>query len=217
MKKPALTLSLALCVLGAGAQQTPAVAPQLNISTNPSGVVYTSSFPVTVNIITGIQMVTHTLRSLTQFDVAVNGGSIVPGGQFKPFDNSDACGTMPLGLSCAASSSAQGSITAPLAVNEPGQYAVTVSTKLRDEMGTDQETVNVQLIAVEWPAPPAVANGMINSDSNLRTLTGKQRGCVISAIANKHAQQSGYGAKGGPYNNPLIYNDIFAFLAQCPR
>jgi hypothetical protein len=27
-------------------------------------------------------------------------------------------------------------------------------------MGTDQETVNVQLIAVEWPAPPGVANGM---------------------------------------------------------
>jgi hypothetical protein len=34
------------------------------------------------------------------------------------------------------------------------------ATKLRDEMGTDQETVNVQLIAVEWPAPPGVANGM---------------------------------------------------------
>lgn len=217
MNKPAIALTLALSALGAGAQSVPAVAPQLNITTNPSGVVYTSSFPVTVSIITGIQMVTHELRNLTQFDVGVNGSSILPGGQINPFDNASACNTMPAGVTCATTSSTQGSITAPLVASAPGQYAVTASTKLKSETGYDYETVTVQLVAVEWPAPPAVANGMINADPNLRILTGKQRGCVISGIANKHAQQSAYGAKGGPYTNSLIYSDIFAFAAQCPR
>ena len=100
-------------------------------------------------------------------------------------------------------------------MNAPGNYTITVSVNHRGDTGEDEEIVAVALLAVEFPAPPAVANGYIKSQ--YAKLTAGRRGCVISAIANEHGQNERYGPKGGPYNESLIRSDVDTLLlTTCP-
>ena len=70
-------------------------------------------------------------------------------------------------------------------------------------------------INVEYPAPPAVANGIINGDPYLKSQAPKKRGGVISKIAERHAKEKWYGPKGGPYDENTIANDVQYFFGTC--
>lgn len=101
-------------------------------------------------------------------------------------------------------------------------YDLDVMARRGNIEGTDDEeiTIELALVSVEYPAPPAVANAHINSDPNLKSLPGRQRGCVVSMVAGKHAKLAGtldgYGPKGGPYNEAAIKQDVADFFAICP-
>lgn len=83
----------------------------------------------------------------------------------------------------------------------------------RGAEGTDEDAATFNLVAVEYPAPPATANAYVNS--NYKSLGVKKRGCVISQIANNHAQLSKYGPKGGPYDNPLVRSGVDSYIGTC--
>jgi hypothetical protein len=102
-------------------------------------------------------------------------------------------------------------------INAPGSFPLTVTTKLRRTDGELNDAVNVQLLAVEFPAPPAVANEYINTSGLKSQLSAKQRGCVISWIAQRHAQESAYGPKGGPYDATKIQQDVTYQMPYCGR
>jgi hypothetical protein len=75
------------------------------------------------------------------------------------------------------------------------------------------------MLAVEYPAPPAVANAYINSDPTYKAAPGKKRGCIISKVAEKHAKWSddpyvGYGPKGGPYIEEAIEADVDYYMSN---
>jgi hypothetical protein len=70
--------------------------------------------------------------------------------------------------------------------------------------------VDIEMVQVEYKAPPAIANEYIKA--NLGRLTNSQRGCVISYIAEQHAKFSAYGPKGGPYNVGQVQDDVNALI-----
>jgi hypothetical protein len=85
-----------------------------------------------------------------------------------------------------------------------GEYTLVISARHGNEDGTVSEEVEFHLVAVEYPAPPAIAHAYINSTPALKSLNGKKRGCIISEIAKLHGQQEAFGAKPGPYDEALI-------------
>jgi hypothetical protein len=102
----------------------------------------------------------------------------------------------------------------------PGDYTLSVVGKRGATDYCDEEEVSaIQLVAVEFKAPPALANEYINA--HYSRLNGKRRGCVVSAIAQNHAKLSLYGPKGGdaalgPYGYELwkIQQDVDALLSN---
>jgi len=82
--------------------------------------------------------------------------------------------------------------------------------------------VVLEFLAVEFKAPPALANEYINSDPYYSSMSGKRRGCVISQVANNHAKESKYGPKGGDgaaypgvgYDLPAIRADVDAYFGS---
>ena len=99
-------------------------------------------------------------------------------------------------------------------VGAPGSYTLLLTTKHGRDGATDsEEYIEFIMRAVEYPAPPAVANAYINSDPTYKAAPGKKRGCIISKIAEKHAKYAGddwygYGDKGGPYDEAAIEADV---------
>lgn len=191
-----------------------ATLPPLVEITGPSGTIYTSSWPANVQIVTRLQMQEGQLKDLTQFNVLVNNASITGGNQ-NPFTNSNTC-ALALPMTCTTASSTLGTVSVPYAVAGPGSYAITATARYRSEAGSDAEAVTFVELVVEYPAPPAVANAFMNTPAIKSLMTAKQRGCVISKIAENHAKNSAYGPKGGPYNEAAIQNDVSNFLGQCP-
>ena len=198
--------------------QVKADTPALDITspTAAGGTIFVPSFPYNTSIAFNI---THDqLKDLNVLNVLVNGVSIVGGDIGDPFDTSNACKNPNLtsvSNSCNTNGSNQASVTVPWIVNDPGNYTITVSVKHRGDTGEDEEIVAVALLAVEYPAPPAVANAYIKSQ--YAKLTAGRRGCVISAIAKEHGQNERYGPKGGPYVESLIRSDVDTLLlTTCP-
>jgi hypothetical protein len=75
--------------------------------------------------------------------------------------------------------------------------------------------VVLEFLAVEFKAPPALANEYLNSDPYYSSLSGKRRGCVISQVANHHAKESKYGPKGGDgVTYPGVGYDLVAIRAD---
>lgn len=95
----------------------------------------------------------------------------------------------------------------------PGQYTLQISAKHTNDLGQEQEVVTFQLLSVEYPAPPAVANRYINTF--YKGMKPGVRGCIISAVAELHAHDSAYGPKGGPYDEPAIRQDVEDFKVDC--
>lgn len=104
-------------------------------------------------------------------------------------------------------------------VGAPGSYTLLLSTKHGAGEATDsEENIEFFMLAVEYPAPPAVANAYINSMPLYKAAPGKKRGCIISKVAEKHAKWSddpyyGYGPKGGPYDEEAIKEDVDIYYA----
>jgi hypothetical protein len=90
---------------------------------------------------------------------------------------------------------------------------ITASVKHQSETGAVTETVTFSIVAVEYPAPPAIANAYINQLYGGRGAA-RVRGCVINQIAANHVAGR-YGPKGGPYDNALVQSDVRYFWPLC--
>jgi hypothetical protein len=69
--------------------------------------------------------------------------------------------------------------------------------------------VDVDLVQVEYIAPPAIANRYIREEGI--KLNGRQRGCIISHIADQHAKLNAYspdGNRGGPFRADWVEQDV---------
>jgi hypothetical protein len=213
-------LTAFLSVMVAGAALAPRVAmadaPTMTIL-SPTGTIFVSGSGSIVPI---MMTVGHDqLKNLTQFDVKVDDVSLI-GGQLNPFTSGatpNQCTTDLIAVSAACSTN--GSDLANVTVNwtvleVPATYALFIKSRHTSVDGIDEEEVIVQLLDIQYPAPPAVANGYIKTTYG-KALGAKVRGCIISQIANKHAMLSSYGPKGGPYVVTDINNDVELFYGQC--
>jgi hypothetical protein len=84
----------------------------------------------------------------------------------------------------------------------------------------DVDTAAIELVAVEFRAPPAIASQYINEQHG--RLNRERRVCVISRIAEHHAKQSLYGPLGGDpeygpygYDYYQIVSDVEFLLKTC--
>ena len=91
-----------------------------------------------------------------------------------------------------------------------------VTAKHASDVGQDEETgivIAEEVVNVEWPAPPAIANAYINA--NYKKLAATQRGCIIRKITERDHLRL-YNERPGPYNNIAIQTDVELFRANCP-
>lgn len=219
MKSSLFTVAALSLASSMALAQSSGTAPTLNITspTAAGGVLYVGAFPATVPVTFTVQATSGALKDLTQLNVTVNGVSLY-GGSLNPFTNDNACVAFLTtgGNYCSVSSSTAASLSAPWNISAIGDYTIVVTARYRSATGTDEETVSVAQLAAEYPAPPAVANAYMNAGAGGLPLSGKQRGCIISRIAEQHAKYETYGAKGGPYNEPLIQSAVGNFATVCP-
>lgn len=211
---------LAVTVFAMGAAMAPSTAtadePDMDI-VSPTGTIFVAGPNSVVPI---VMTVDHdSLSSLTQFDVQVDSASII-GGQLNPFTNVNLCtsGLLAVSSACTTNGSNHADVTVPWTVTEvPKTYTIFIKARHQNVDGTDEEEVIVQLLDVEYPAPPAVANAYINSlpSATKKQFTSGARGCVISQIAEEHAKNNTYGPKGGPYDVSAIQADVQAFSYLC--
>ena len=187
-------------------------APSLTIN-SPTGTVYVAGFPTLQQL--NVTLVHNELKSLNVLELFVNGVNLT-GTIGNPFDGANNCKypNMSVTSSCTTNGLDHASFTVPWTVSGPGSYVVTASVKHQGVEGEVSETVTFALIAVEYPAPPAIANAYINQTYGGRG-SARVRGCVINQIATYHAQFERYGPKGGPYDNGLVYADVTAFWRPC--
>lgn len=198
--KRTLTIASAFALVAAMLMFTPtqkvtADTPSINI-TAPTGTVFVSSFPYAATI---TMTITHNeLKGLNVLEVLVDDVSL-SGVIGSPFDNSNNCsgGGTPPWSNCSTNGSDQATVSFPWSVPGPGTYTVGVRTRHQGNEGVDEEDVVFNLVAVEYPAPPAIANAYLKLTYG--KLGAKRHGCVLSAIANQHAHDSAFGPKGGPY------------------
>jgi hypothetical protein len=220
MRTKLLALAALSLTSGLALGQSGAEAPTLNITapTAAGGALYLGAFPSTLPIQYTVQANGGAeLKNLTQLNASVNGVSLY-GGQMNPFTNTNACvsalTTAP--NTCFVSSSTNASLSVPWTISAIGDYTLIVTARYQNAAGSDEEVVTVALVSAEYPAPPSVANAYINAGAGGLPLSGKQRGCVISRIAEQHAKYETYGPKGGPYNELLIHSAVGNFATVCP-
>jgi hypothetical protein len=118
--------------------------------------------------------------------------------------------------SCGTTGNTQGDATVNWNISGFGTYSVKVTAKHASDIGQDEETgivIAEEIVNVEWPAPPAIANAYINA--NYRGNSATQRGCIIKKITERDHLRL-YGERPGPYNNIAIQTDVELFRADCP-
>jgi len=194
-----------------------AAAPVVNI-TEPtsSDVVYSATFPFVQPIGFTLQAtrrrqggveVAAEIKDIGVLDVQVDAVTIINSGDpiGSPFTTANACSASLTAnsTSCAASDSKNAAVSVPWQVSAPGQYTITVSARIQNAKGEDEEVVLVGMLNAEYPAPPAVANACIKANPSV-LASKKQHGCVIAQIADQHAKYETFGPKGEPYDNALI-------------
>jgi hypothetical protein len=159
------------------------------------------------------------LKSVGVLQVLVNGTPLINFGDGSPlgnpFTNDNQCSNQMVAANgvtnCSAADANHASVTVPWSIPGPGSYVLIVSAKHRDDIGADNESVQVYVVTAGYPAPPSVANAYINSNSGLKSGSAKTRGCVLNEIAREHGQSNKYGPNGGPYNQALIQHDVWVF------
>lgn len=204
---------LASLLAYAPARKVKADAPTITI-TAPTGTQFVS-FPYSTSIALNISDGAGELDKVNNLTVVVEDGvnpAVTLYTGINAFSAGPVCSVQIGGVSGATCSVAAGvgSITLPWTVTAPGTYTITVSAKHQNALGEDEEIATFQLVAVEYPAPPAVANAYIKATYG--KLTAKRQGCVISQIANLHAHDSAFGPKGGPYDIPLIQSTVTSLV-----
>ena len=174
--------------------------PDINITSPTTGTnLFFSSFPATASVTFTVQ---HTnLSDLNALDIKVDEVSIFGGAKGNPFPSNLCSSTQMIpaaGItSCTTVGTTNANATASWTIPEPGTYAIVASVKHQGATDTDtEENIVVQLVNVEYPAPPAGANAYINAEYG-KAIGPKLRGCIISKIADYHARASLYGPKGG--------------------
>lgn len=188
-----------------------AFTPTVEI-TEPSGIHYVAGFPANVNVTLSLSVfntsnnncITNGIKSITvNAQRGDDPATTIHTSSSDPINNSTQLCPAPYGFNWS--------------VAAPGSYTLLVTVKHGNDTGVDTETVEFLMLTVEYPAPPAVANAYINSVPLYKSASGKKRGCIISKIAEKHAklagEQGGYGAKGGPYDEPAIRQDVDLYYA----
>ena len=199
--------------------QSSATPPTVTIlSPTATATLYSATFPFTQAVSFKVGHV-NTLAKVQVLDVSVNATTIINGGTplGNPFGNDSLCVTYLTTApnTCVNQSVYEATVGVPWSIPSPGTYSLLVSAKYKGADGSDQETILVAQTTAEFPAPPAVANAYINGDPYLRALSGKRRGCVISKVAEQHAQYSAYGPKGGPYDQAAIQAAAMSFSSSC--
>ncbi len=212
---------LVITMLATATLLTPASAnaPTMTI-VSPTGTIFVSGPGAVVPL--GLTVEHNPLSVLTQFDVQVDGASII-GGQVNPFTgggtpNLCTAALTAVSAACATNGLDKAAVTVNWTVQTvPSSYTLFIKSRHQNADGTDEEEVLVQVLDIEYPAPPAVANAFINGQSSAirKQFTSGIRGCVISLIAEGHAKLEAYGPKGGPYDVPHIQSDVKAFSASC--
>jgi len=198
-------------------------APTIQI-TGPSGTVFVSQFPYNTSIQLTISDGEGQLDHVNGLSISVDDGNgsaqlysninaFAQQGQDGPIECSQQFATSYPTGSCSVSAGV-GTIGLPWAVPHAGSYTVTVSAKHQNDLGEDEEVATFQLVAVEYPAPPAIANAFINATPSLKSLNAKKRGCIISQIAQRAQDPNNYGPRPGPYNTPAIQSDVLAIAAS---
>jgi len=120
--------------------------------------------------------------------------------------------------SCGTTGNTQGDATVSWPATGFGTYSVKVTAKHASATGQDEETgivIAEEIVSVEWPAPPAIANAYINA--NYKKSSATQRGCIIKKITERDHLRL-YGERPGPYNEIAIQTDVELFrgAAYCP-
>lgn len=182
------------------------------VSPAPDSTVFIAGFPAVVPVSFTI---THDPLDNVNVLKVVSAGTTVPSdASGNPFSSSG-CSSQVAGLgytSCGVNGTV-GTLGFNWGIPAPGQYTLQISAKHRGDTGEEEEVVTFQLVNVEYPAPPSVANKYINT--YYRGMKSGVRGCVISAVAELHAHDSAYGPKGGPYNEAAIRQDVDTFKLDC--
>lgn len=219
MKRLSIGAAALTLFSAAHAQSVPATPPTITIlSPTSAATLFSATFPFTQTVSFKVGHV-ETLAKVQVLDVSVNNATIINGGTplGNPFDNDSLCvsalTTAP--NTCVNASAYEATVGVPWTIGAPGTYSLLVSAKYRSAEGLDEETILVTQANVEYPAPPAVANAYINGDVYLKSLAGKKRGCIISKVAEQHAQYSSYGPKGGPYDEGAIRAATLSFASIC--
>jgi hypothetical protein len=225
-RKFAIVAVVAVAALGATVHGD-ASAPTVTITSPSTGDTFYGTFPytlpVTFNITHGDQ---GELKSVQELTISAQKAGDVEAtvilGPLKPFTGSNACPTpLPAGIVSCSVDLAQltGTLTFNWQVAAAGSYTFLVSTKHGNAFGTDTVEVafDLQTIAVEYPAPPAIANAYINSlpSALKKAFTAGARGCVISDIAQNHGQLEKYNPKPGPYNVAMVQQDVRNYSTGC--
>jgi len=207
-----------------------AVDPVIGITEPTSNhVLYSSTFPFvqpisfTVHadkrIGQGGVQVSAELKDITVLDVQVDNVTIVNSGRRigNPFTNVNACSASLLASAstCVASDAKSARVSVPWHVPAPGQYTILVSAKIRSSEGDDVEVVLAEMLNVEYPAPPTVADAYTRAHPEV-LASKKQHGCVVSQIADQQAKYEAFGPNGGPYNGDLIEAYVISLARTCP-
>jgi hypothetical protein len=109
-------------------------------------------------------------------------------------------------------------------VTGPANYPLIITGKRGQDDYCDATSVEAFMsVAVEWKAPPALANEYINSNETYKAYAARVRGCVIKQIAENHAKDEKYGPKGGDgtewpgvgYDLDLIETDTANYFGIC--
>jgi hypothetical protein len=210
--------AIALCVTA----RASAHAPQISITSPADGsTIFVGAFPYTGSLT--LSVVHSELKQLNQLNAAMDGNALFAQ-VGSPFTNANGChdALVAVSTNCSTNGSDQATVVVPFTVTGPGTHAFSASVK-HPPSETEAEEVEVTFaitLSVEYVAPPAVANSMINSDpARKKAASAKVRGCVISAIAERHAKENYYAMdqskRGGPYDHALIENDLNYFWYQC--
>ena len=196
-------------------------APSVSITSPLTGTLYFSSFPATIPINFTLEHSSpNSLQTVLGLNVSVDGTSLLGGPVENPFDNNDACTTAASAAftSCSTTSVNTATLSKNWIVSAPSGTPHTVEVWARhgaSQTDDDEQSVTVLLLSVEYPAPPAIANQYLNANYTPKSLSAKVRGCIISQIAEQHAQFSSYGPKGGPYDEALVRTDAEYFKSLC--
>ena len=136
-----------------------------------------------------------------------------------PWQNGSVVGCNPANptsvTSCGVTGNTQGDATVSWNVAAFGTYSVKVTAKHASAVGQDEETgivVAEEIVNVEWPAPPAVANAYLNA--TYKGVKSTLRGCIIKQITERDHLRL-YGERPGPYNDIAIQTDVELFRSAC--